>query len=135
MRIKSDNILVVAPASSSIPFPAKKQTFHVNNVSRIFPAIHELQPGAIVLDYAFIGTDTEKILRRLTGNAFYSKIKIYCYKLRPHTKEDGLLQALGVQHFIYAVDEKQTKQPHEKVKSLSKILEGAVTKSLVDPSY
>lgn len=135
MRIKSGNLLVVAPASSSIPLPAKKQVFHVNNLARIFPAIHELQPGGIVLDYDFIGNDTEKILRRLTVNPFYHKIKIYCYKTRPHTKEDSLLQTLGVQHFIYAENEKQAKEVTNTVKALGEMLEGAVVKSLTDPSY
>lgn len=135
MRIKSDNILVVAPASSSIPIPAKKQAFHINTIARIFPAIHELQPGSIVLDYDFIGSNTEKVLRRLTVNPFYSKIKIYCYKSRPHTREDSLLQTLGVQYFIYAEDEKQAKQQPTTVKALGEMLEGAVVKSLADASY
>ena len=128
MRIKSDNILVVAPASSSIPFPAKKQTFYFSDVSRIFPAIHELQPGSIVLDYDYTGNNTEKILRRLSVNPFYSKIKIYCYKLRPQIKEDDLLRALGVHYFIYAENQKSTKQQRTTVKALGEMLEGAVVK-------
>lgn len=135
MRIKSDNILVVAPASSSIPFPAKKQAFHFSDVSRIFPAIHELQPGSIVLDYDYTGNNTEKILRRLTANPFYSKIKIYCYKSRAQIKEDELLRALGVHYFIYAETQKPTKQQRVAVKALGEMLEGAVVKSLTDPSY
>lgn len=134
MRIKSDNILVVAPASSSIPFPAQKHTFHFSNVSGIFPAIHVLQPGSIILDYDYTANNIEKILRRLTANPFYSKIKIYCYKPRPQIKEDELLQALGVHYFIYAETQKPTKQ-RATVKALGEMLEDAVVKSLADPSY
>ncbi len=101
MQTQSKSLLVVAEAATNIVIPAKKHTVRVTDVHRIFPAIHELQPTGIVLDYDFLGSDTEKILRRLTSNPFYGKIKIYCYKSRPHTKVDALLTALGVQQFIY----------------------------------
>ncbi|MFD2147731.1 hypothetical protein [Mucilaginibacter antarcticus] len=96
------SLLVVAEANTQIVVPATKNAVRVTDIHRIFPVIHEWQPTVIVLDYDFLGNDTEKILRRLTSNPFYNKIKIYCYKSRPHTKVDGLLTALGVQQFIYS---------------------------------
>jgi len=102
MQTPSKPLLVVTPPAATLPLPAAKYMINVPHVTRVFPAIHEHQPFAIVLDHDFLAHETEKILRRLTVNPFYSKIKIYCYKSRPHTKVDGLLAALGVQHFIYA---------------------------------
>lgn len=135
MRIKSGSILVVAPAASGISLPAYKKTTHVTGMTRIFPAIHATQPSGIVLDYDFMGDDIQKVLRRLTGNSFYNKIKIYCYKSKPHTRVDGLLQALGVQYFIYAPEEKTAKQVNP-VKALGEMLEDAVANTLApDTSY
>lgn len=130
MRIKSGNILVVAPAASGISLPAHKKATHVGSIARIFPAIHEMQPSAIVFDYDFIGDDIQKILRRLTANHFYHKIKIYCYKSKSHTKIDSLLQTLGVQYFIYAPQEKQANQVNNAVKALGEMLEDAVANTL-----
>jgi hypothetical protein len=104
-------------------------------MTRIFPAIHATQPSGIVLDYDFMGDDIQKVLRRLTGNSFYNKIKIYCYKSKPHTRVDGLLQALGVQYFIYAPEEKTAKLVNP-VKALGEMLEDAVANTLApDTSY
>jgi len=101
MRNLSKPLLVVTQSAVNLPLPDSKNVVNVPDVNRIFPSIHEQQPFAIVLDYDYLGMETEKILRRLTVNPFYSKIKIYCYKSRPHTKVDGLLTAIGVQQFIY----------------------------------
>lgn len=101
MRNLSKPLLVVTQAASNLPLPASRNVVNVLDVTRIFPSIHEHKPFAIVLDYDYLGMETEKILRRLTVNPFYSNIKIYCYKSRPHTKVDGLLAAIGVQQFIY----------------------------------
>lgn len=101
MRNLSKPLLVVTRATSSITLTTTKNVVKVTDLNRIFPSIHELQPRAIVLDHDFLCDETEKILRRLAVNPFYSKIKIYCYKSRPHTKVDGLLAALGVHQFIY----------------------------------
>ena len=134
MQAKPGTLIVVAPADAIIPFPAKKQVVNVTQLNRIFPAIHELQPGSIVLDYEFTGNDTEKILRRITSNPFYSKLKIYCYKQRENTKVDSLLRVLGVQHFIYGEDKKQIKV-NAAVQSMNDMLEGAVANKLVEASY
>ncbi len=104
MQTKTRPLLVVTDAATFINIPAKNEAVLVTNVSRLFPSIHELQPAGLVLDHDYLGNDTEKVLRRLRANPFYNKLKIYCYKLRPHTKVDDLLKVLGVQHFIYAPD-------------------------------
>ena len=131
IRFKSGKIIVVAPATSSVPVPSNKQVIHITSVNRIFPAIHESKPDVLLLDYDYLGEQTEHILRRLSANQFYQKIKIQCYKSRPHTKVDALLQVLGVQHFIYA---EETKPQSKTVKALSEILEATVVGKL-DASY
>jgi len=109
MQNRPKPLLVVTHATANLSLPATKNVVKVTDVNRIFPSIHELQPYAIVLDHDFLGLETEKILRRLTVNPFYSKLKIYCHKSRPHTKVDGLLAVLGVQQFIYADTAKKPK--------------------------
>lgn len=107
MQIKLKLLLIIADSTEHIDVPVNKNVVHINCVNRIFPAIHECKPDGIILDYDFLGSDMEKILRRIMSNPFYRGIKIYCYKNRPHTKVDDLLKVLGVQQFIYA----QQKQP------------------------
>ena len=108
MQTKLKSLLIVADTTAHIKVPVKKNLVLINCVSRIFPAIHEHKPDGIILDYDFLGPDMEKILRRLMSNAFYKNIKISCYKAKPHTKVDELLKALGVQHIIYAQEQKQS---------------------------
>jgi hypothetical protein len=133
MQNRPKPLLVITAAAINIVIPAKKNVVQITDVNRIFPAIHELQPTGIVLNYDFLGTDTEKILRRITSNPFYSKIKIYCYKSRPHTKVDGLLTALGVQQFIYPTTPKPAKTGVA-TKILSYLLDTTVTTKLADAS-
>jgi CheY-like chemotaxis protein len=104
MLTKPKPILVVTDVATSFIIPAKNQVIRVTTIGNAFPVIHELMPGIIVLDYEHMGMDTEKFLRRIKSNLFYSKIKLYCYKAQANTKVDGLLEALGVQQFIYADD-------------------------------
>lgn len=109
MRNLPRPLLVVTRTTTILPLPATKNVVKVTDANRIFPSIHEQKPFAIVLDHDFLAHETEKILRRLTVNPFYSKIKIYCYKSRPHTKVDDLLATLGVQQFIYGDTAKKPK--------------------------
>jgi hypothetical protein len=132
MQNRPKPLLVVTEAAINIVIPAKKNVVHINDVHRIFPAMHELQPTGIILDYDFLGTDTEKILRRITSNPFYSKIKIYCYKSRPHTKVDALLTVLGVQQFIYPVEKPAKIGVATKI--LSYLLDSTVSTKLADAS-
>lgn len=135
IRIKSGKLLVVAPATSSVPVPSNKQVVHITNPDRIFPVIHEQLPDGIILDYVLIGTQMEKVLRRLTGNPFYNKIKIYCYKPASHTKVDDLLHTLGVNYFIYAEDAKQQPKKNSAVRALSEMLEARMINTLAEASY
>lgn len=109
MQIKHKLLLIVADSTEQINVPVNKTVVHINCVNRVFPAIHEHKPDGIILDYDFLGSEMEKILRRLMSNPFYKGIKISCYKNKPHTKVDDLLKVLGVQQFIYAQEVKQPK--------------------------
>jgi hypothetical protein len=109
MQIKLKSLIIVADTTAHIVLPVKKNPVHINSINRIFPAIHEHRPDGIILDHDFLGSEMEKILRRLMSNPFYKGIKISCYKTKPHTKVDDLLKALGVQQFIYAQEQKQPK--------------------------
>jgi hypothetical protein len=133
MQTNPKPLIVVADNATNIPIPAKKNAVRIVDSNRIFPSIHELQPVGIVLDYEYLGNDAEKILRRLTSNPFYSKLKIYCYKSRPHTKVDGLLTALGVQQFIYAQTATKPKITIT-AKLLNYVLDTAVVTKLADAS-
>jgi len=135
IRISASKLLVVASATSSIPVPSNKNVIHITSTDRIFPAIHEMQPNGIMLDYDYLSTNTEKVLRRLQANPFYNKIKIYCYKSKPNTKTDALLKALGVEYFIYSEDLKQpSKQKNNTFQTLSEMLEARVVSTLVEAS-
>jgi CheY-like chemotaxis protein len=136
IRIKSGKMLVVAPTTSSILIPANQQVIHLANAGQIFPVIHATQPSVILLDHDYLGTDTEKVLRRLSANPFYSKIKIYCYKAKPQTKVDSYLQVLGVQRFVYAEDQQQgPKQKNATVKALSELLEARTIPTFAEAGF
>jgi DNA mismatch repair ATPase MutS len=102
MQTRPKPLLVVTADAASIIITTQKNAVHITDVNKVFPLIHQVQPKAIILDYDYLGNETEKILRRIHANPFYSKIKVSCYKSRPHTKTDDLLTALGVHQFIYA---------------------------------
>ncbi|MDB5115438.1 MAG: hypothetical protein JWQ79_930 [Mucilaginibacter sp.] len=109
MLTKPKPLLVVTEVATSFIIPAKNQVVRVTSINQLFPVIHELLPGSIVLDYDYMGDNTEKVLRRIRSNPFYGKIKIYCYKAHEETKIDSLLKVLGVQQFIYADDASPSK--------------------------
>jgi hypothetical protein len=131
MRNLHKPLLVVTRTTANLALPAAKNVVKVTDVNRIFPSIHEQLPYGIVLDYDYLGSETEKILRRLTVNPFYSKIKIYCYKSRAHTKVDGLLAVLGVHQFIYKETAKKPK-PNIAGKLLSYVFDSAAGTNLMD---
>ncbi len=81
-----------------------------------------------------MGSETEKVLRRLTSNPFYNDIKIYCYKSRPHTKVDGLLTVLGVKQFIYA-DTAKKKKSNLTGKLFSYVLDSVMAPNLIDTAH
>ncbi len=133
MLTKPKPLLVVTDAATNVIISGKQSVIYVTNINRIFPAIHELQPCSIILDYDYIGNEIEKILRRIIANPFYKKIRICCYKSRSHTKVDDLFRTLGVQHFIYGEDE-QSKM-HANIKMLNNMLQGASLNKLVETIY
>ena len=101
-RTRFKKVLLLAPEVSSQQLTAEYSSVkHIDSVHQVFPSIYQLNPDLIVLDYNHFNNDVEKIIRRIRGNKFYSKIKICCYKTKPHTKQDGLLTAIGVDFFIY----------------------------------
>jgi hypothetical protein len=102
IRTRFKNVLLVAPAANSCQLAATyKNVKHINSINQIFPCIYEQSPNLIVLDYSYLNKDVEKIVRRIRTNAFYSKIKICCYKAKVEPKADSLLKAIGVDYFIY----------------------------------
>lgn len=105
IRVRSKNVLLIAPETFSVELLSNNKQFrHISATSHIFPSIHEQKPNVVILDYDHLTNDIEKILRRLQSNPAYGKIKICCYKQKEHTKTDGLLKALGVDHIFYPHD-------------------------------
>jgi len=136
IRIKQSVLLVVSSTTSAVPVPSNKKVIHITDATRLFPAIHQHQPDGIILDHDHLSANTERVLRRLNANPFYHKIKVSCYKSKPHTKVDDLLKTLGVQKFIYAEDTKsQLNQAETAVNKLSEILESSVMGSLAKPIF
>ena|ERR1700754_2453611 len=105
ISIRSKNVLLVAPDTFPVESLPDSQLFrHISTVASIFPTIHELKPNLIILDHEYVIKDIERILRRISCNPAYNKIKVCCYKKTAHTKTDGLLKALGVDHIFYQDD-------------------------------
>ena len=77
---------------------------HVSSVHKIFPALYEYKPDTIIIDYEFLNTETEKIIRRIRTNPYYKKLKICCLKSSHNNKADSLLMAIGVDYLIYKSD-------------------------------
>ncbi len=122
IRTRFKKVLLVAPDL----FPDQllvdyESVKHVNEISNIFPALFELNPNLIILDYDFIGNDIEKILRRIKINRFYDKLKICCYKNVPNEKTDSLLKALGVDQFLYEADFAKTQKNKTLINSFNSI--------------
>ena len=105
IRTRFKKVLLVAPDI----FPDQlltdfKNVKHIQAVSCIFPSLFELKPNLIIFDYDYIGSDIEKILRRIKINKFYSKLKICCYKSDQDETTDSLLKVLGVDQLLYLTD-------------------------------
>jgi hypothetical protein len=121
IRIRSKNVLLVAADTFSVELlPNNKMFRRISVASSIFPSIHEIKPNVVIFDYDHLIKDMEKILRRISTNPAYSKIKICCYKTAAHTKTDSLLKALGVDHIFYPED---FKKPTEN-KNIAAVLSG-----------
>ena len=76
IRTRFKKVLLVAPDI----FPDQlltdcKDVKHIQAVSCIFPSLFELNPNLIILDCDYVGSDIEKIIRRIKINKFYNKLK------------------------------------------------------------
>ncbi|MDN5286801.1 MAG: hypothetical protein JWR38_3075 [Mucilaginibacter sp.] len=136
IRLRSKNILLVAPDTFSVEFLSDNKPFrHISAVGSIFPTIHETKPNLVIFDYAYLSKDIERILRRLQTNQAYSKIKICCYKELPHTKTDDLLKTLGVDHILYQDDLKKSVQNKNTTGAFSTIFEAPIINLLAKTSH
>lgn len=107
IRVRSKVVLLVAPHVVGLEvLPNNKVFKHISTTAAIFPALHDIKPNLLILDYDYLVNDIEKILRRLGTNAAYKSIKICCYKNKWHSKVDPFLKTLGVDHIFYAEDMK-----------------------------
>lgn len=127
-RTRFKKVLLVAPEISFRQLPVQyKNVKHIYAINQVFPAIYELNPNLIVLDYSYVNKDMEKIVRRIRTNNFYSKIKICCYKSKVEPKADELLKAIGVDYFIY----EEELQSIQKSKSILNVFTEILDRSVV----
>jgi hypothetical protein len=129
IRTRFKNVLLVAPDvfpdQLLVNYPHVKQVSAFNS---IFPAIYQFNPDLIILDYDFMGVEMEKTVRRIKANKFYDKIKICCYKNKPGIKAEGLLKAIGVDHFIYKEDLAKTPKNSKVLNAVHSILDISLLK-------
>ncbi|MEN0055186.1 MAG: hypothetical protein AAGC65_16045 [Mucilaginibacter sp.] len=127
ISIRSKNVLLVAPDTFPVELLSDSQQLrHISTVASIFPTIHELKPNLIILDHEYVIKDIERILRRISSNTAYNKIKVCCYKNTEHTKTDALLKALGVDHIFYQEDFNKATQGKNSSSMLSSILDTSI---------
>ena len=105
VRTRFKKVLLVAPDVFPDQLIAGCRVIkHIAAISNIFPSLYEFNPDIIIFDYDYLAKDIEKVLRRISINKFYDKLKVCCYKSAPNTKTDDLLKTLGVDHLIYTED-------------------------------
>jgi len=108
---------------------------HISAVGNVFPSLFELNPDMIIFDYDHVGTDIEKVLRRIRINKFYSKLKVCCYKDRPNSKTDSLLKALGVDYLIYSEDLIDTQKNKTALNNIGSIFDSSILKWVAGVSH
>jgi hypothetical protein len=129
IRTRSKKVLLVAPEAFPDQLLAGYDNVkHVSAATTIFPNIHELKPDVIFFDYAHMGNDLEKVLRRLQTNAFYKNIKICIYKESESIRADSLLKVLGAHHIIYSYDLQQTPKTSPTLHALHNIIDSSLIK-------
>ena len=127
IRTRSKKVLLVA--SEAFPdqiLAGYDNVKHISAATAIFPAIHSIKPDVILFDNAHLGTDLERVLRRLQTNLFYKNIKVYLYKDKEHTKTDGLLKVLGVDHIIYQQDLQKTPQSKLALNAINNVIDASL---------
>ncbi|AMR31485.1 hypothetical protein A0256_08625 [Mucilaginibacter sp. PAMC 26640] len=127
IRTRSKNVLLVAPKAFPQELLAGYHSFRqVTAQGDIFPSIYKAKPDVILFDYAHMGADFEKVLRRLQSNSFYRNIKICCYKTKEHTQVDGLLKVLGVNHFFYQEDIEKVSKSKTALNTINRIVDASI---------
>jgi len=129
IRTRFKKVLLVAPDV----FPDQLLTDyshvkHISTVAGIFPSIYQLNPDIIVFDYDFVGKEMEKVLRRITMNKFYNKIKICCYKETPNEKTDSLLKVLGVDLLVFKEDLVKSQKSKSVLNTVNIIIDASILK-------
>lgn len=128
IRTRNKKVLYVAPEVSSDQLTADYHNItRIHALDRIFPAIYEVNPNLIIFDFDYLSKDIERIVRRLRTNAFYSKMKICCYKSQSEIKKDSLLKAIGVDYFIYEEELREA----QKSNNISSLFTEIVDRSMV----
>lgn len=133
IRTRNKKVLYVAPEVSLSQLVADFDNItRVHSIERIFPTIYELSPNLIILDYDYLSKDIEIIVRRLRTNAFYSKIKICCYKSKSDLKIDGLLKAIGVDYFVYEEELREAQKSNNFSSIVAEIVDRSMVSSLLN---
>jgi hypothetical protein len=136
IRTRSKKVLLVAHEA----FPARllagyDNVKHISAAAAIFPAIQALIPDVIFLDYTHMGSDLERVLRRLRTNVFYKSVKVYLYKDQEHSKTDSLLKALGVDHIIYHTDLQKTSNSSASITAIYNVIDASLVKWLAGVAH
>ncbi|MEO7215951.1 hypothetical protein [Mucilaginibacter sp.] len=127
IRSRTKKVLLVAPKAFPDALIAGYNTVRQVSVqTAIFPSIHEVKPDVILFDYEHMGPELEKVLRRLQSNSFYRNIRICCYKNKEHTRIDGLLKVLGVNHFFYQEDVEKVSKSKAALNAINSILDASI---------
>ncbi|MBD1365473.1 hypothetical protein IDJ77_16785 [Mucilaginibacter sp. ZT4R22] len=127
IRSRTKKVLLVAPKAFPDALIAGYNTVRQVSVqTAIFPSIHEVKPDVILFDYEYMGPELEKVLRRLQSNSFYRNIKICCYKNKEHTRIDGLLKVLGVNHFFYQEDVEKVSKSKAALNAVNSVLDATI---------
>jgi hypothetical protein len=127
IRSRTKKVLLVAPKAFPDALIAGYNTVRQVSVqTAIFPSIHEVKPDVILFDYEHMGPELEKVLRRLQSNSFYRNIKICCYKNKEHTRIDGLLKVLGVNHFFYQEDVEKVSKSKAALNAINSVLDASI---------
>ncbi|HXD93382.1 MAG TPA: hypothetical protein VNX01_09220 [Bacteroidia bacterium] len=136
IRTRFKKVLLVAPDVFPDQLIADcRDLKHVALISNIFPSLYEFNPDIVIFDYDHLGKDIEKVLRRISINKFYDKLKVCCYKSKPNTKTDDLLKTLGVDHLIYTEDISKSPDNKKAPNNTSTIFDSSILKWVVSASH
>lgn len=136
VRTRFKKVLLVAPDVFPDQLIADcKVIKHIAAIGNIFPSLYEFNPDVIIFDYDYLAKDIEKVLRRISINKFYDKLKVCCYKSAPNTKTDDLLKTLGVDHLIYTEDILKPQKNKAARTNLGTIFDSSILKWVASTSH